>query len=292
MIDAARFVVWQMVRPLGRRQLWCLAALVACVATVACHGRATDSSPSAGAVAPTMTAIAAPTSSTALAPAGGTGPTTTALPADTGPAVVLSRGSSSRPMVALTFDAGADRGNAGAILEILSGAGIRASFGLTGKWAEENADLVTRIARDGHLIINHTYDHRSFTGVSAKPAVTAASERLDQLARTDTVLKRVTGRSAHPWFRPPYGDYDASVNRDVGGAGYRYSVLWTVDSLGWQGLSPGAITARCLQRAEPGAIYLFHVGAASQDAAALPAIVAGLRQQGYTFGTVADLLEG
>jgi peptidoglycan/xylan/chitin deacetylase (PgdA/CDA1 family) len=117
-------------------------------------------------------------------------------------------------------------------------------------------------------------------------------ERLDQLARTDAVLTRVTGHSTQPWFRPPYGDYDASVNRDVAAAGYRYNVLWTVDSLGWQGLSPAAISARCLQRAEPGAIYLFHVGAASQDAAALPAIIAGLREQGYAFGTVADLLEG
>ena len=67
-------------------------------------------------------------------------------------------------------------------------------------------------------------------------------------------------------------------------------MLWTVDSLGWQGLSAAAITTRCLDRTVPGAILLFHVGAASQDAAALPAILAGLRQRGYEFGTVADVI--
>jgi hypothetical protein len=51
-----------------------------------------------------------------------------------------------------------------------------------------------------------------------------------------------------------------------------------------------AITARCLDRAVPGAIFLFHVGSASQDAAALPGVVSGLRQRGYSFGTVADVV--
>lgn len=69
-------------------------------------------------------------------------------------------------------------------------------------------------------------------------------------------------------------------------------MLWTVDWLGWQGLSPAAITSRCLERAVPEAILLFHVGAQSQDSAALPAIIAGLRQAGYGFGTVADVIGG
>jgi len=34
------------------------------------------------------------------------------------------------------------------------------------------------------------------------------------------------------------------------------------------------------------------VGSASQDAAALPSIIAGLRDRGYGFGTVADLIGG
>ena len=150
--------------------------------------------------------------------------------------------------------------------------------------------MVARIAADGHLIVNHTYDHRSFTGVSAKPAVASPAERRDQLDRTESALARLAGHSSRPWFRPPYGDYDGSVNADVGAAGYHYNVLWTVDSLGWQGLPADAIRARCLERAEPGAIYLFHVGAASQDAAALPAIIAGLKGDGYSFGTVAQVI--
>jgi peptidoglycan/xylan/chitin deacetylase (PgdA/CDA1 family) len=203
---------------------------------------------------------------------------------------VISRGDPSRRVVALTFDAGSDAGFAAQILDVLDRSGVRATFGLTGRWAEANADLVRRLAGAGHLVMNHTFEHRSFTGVSARPALVSAADRAADIERADEVIRNLTGRTTRPWFRPPYGDYDATVNATLGALGYRYSVLWTVDSLGWQGLSPAAITARCLDRAVPGAILLFHVGSASQDAAALPAIIAGLRQRGYGFGTVADVV--
>ena len=280
---AARLVVWQTVHCRRGRQAWSVTFVLCWLMPTACS----DGSPADPPVASSSTVVT--TSST-----GAPTPTLTATPQTattaTGPAVVISRGSSARRMVALTFDAGSDTGHAAAILDTLARSGIRATFGLTGKWAEENPDLVIRTSREGHLIVNHTYDHRSFTGVSAKPAVANGQERRDQLARTDAVLTRLTGRSGHPWFRPPYGDYDASVNADVGAAGYRYNVLWTVDSLGWQGLSAAAITTRSLEGAEPGAIYLFHVGAESQDGAALFGIIAGLRERGYEFGTVADVI--
>ena len=193
-------------------------------------------------------------------------------------------------MVALTFDAGADTGFASRILDVLKSEGIRATFGMTGRWAEQNPDLVRRMAAEGHLLMNHTYDHRSWTGVSATPAALSAADRRAEVEQADAVIRNLTGRSTQPWFRSPYGDYDASVNAALGALGYRYNVLWTVDSLGWQGLSPSAIVTRCLNGAAPGAILLFHVGAQSQDATALPDVIAGLRTAGYGFGTVADVI--
>ena len=206
--------------------------------------------------------------------------------------MVVSRGSPGRRIVALTFDAGADTGFTAGILDVLDGSGVPATFGITGKWAAANPDLVRRIAGAGHVIMNHTYEHRSYTGVSARPALLSAEERRTDLERTDDVIQALTGRTTRPWFRAPYGDYDTSVNAMVGALGYRYHVHWTVDSLGWQGLSAGAIAARCLDNTVPGAILLFHVGSASQDAAALPAVIAGLRERGYGFGTVADVIGG
>jgi peptidoglycan/xylan/chitin deacetylase (PgdA/CDA1 family) len=207
----------------------------------------------------------------------------------TGSAVVVSRGSAARRSVFLTFDAGSDTGFAAQILDTLKADGVTATFGITGRWAEQNAALVRRIAAEGHGIVNHTYDHRSFTGVSSHAAALSPADRIAEIAHADQVLTGLAGHPIKPWFRLPYGDGDHDVNAQVLQAGYRYVLGWTVDSLGWQGLSAPAISTRCLSRAAPGVIYLFHVGSQSQDAVALPGMIQSLKDQGYSFDTVADL---
>jgi peptidoglycan/xylan/chitin deacetylase (PgdA/CDA1 family) len=209
-----------------------------------------------------------------------------------GAARVIDRGRSDRKFIALSFDAGADAGYTASILETLRDRGVRASFGMTGRWAEQNPELLRRIVADGHHLINHTYSHDSFTGLSTGRGPMSAAARGEQLTRTEAAVRSIAGVEFGPYFRPPYGDYDASVNVDVGARGYTYNVMWTVDSLGWNGLSARGIVERCLQRATSGAIYIFHVGAQSQDGPALPAVIDGLLAQGYALGTVAELIEG
>jgi peptidoglycan/xylan/chitin deacetylase (PgdA/CDA1 family) len=185
--------------------------------------------------------------------------------------------------VALTFDAGADRGYAEDILDILHDQRVLASFGITGRWAKANPDLVRRMAADGHLVINHTLDHRSFTGISDKLGGLSPSRRRAELEDADAIIAPLIGHSTKPWYRLPYGDDDAQVGADVQPAGYANKVGWTVDSLGWRGLPAGEIVARCLKLVTPGAIYVLHVGHASQDALALPQIIHGLRDKGWGF---------
>jgi len=66
--------------------------------------------------------------------------------------------------------------------------------------------------------------------------------------------------------------------------------MWTVDSLGWKGISRDEIVNRCLANHGNGYVYLFHVGSRSQDSAALGRIIEGLRAKGYSFGTMAQVV--
>jgi len=206
-----------------------------------------------------------------------------------GMSVRIDKGPAECNAVSLTFDAGADRGYTEMILDILRDEHVHVSFGMTGLWAQQHSDLVKRMVDEGHELINHTWSHSSFTGFSAGRPLGVAERRLE-LDRTEALLVELTGRSSRPYFRPPYGDLDAGALKDVADAGYDYTIMWTVDSLGWNHLSAGGIIERCLSRAEPGAIYIFHVGEQSADALALGAIIAGLREQGYQLVTVTDLL--
>ena len=293
-----------------RDRRWYALAAGGCVlvAAVLLSGCASDAGAPEIRVAPATTAIAASTPGAAASAVGATAGTAsgtdstaalatapasvTAPPSRTPAAAarVVTRGNPSRRMVALTFDAGADAGFTGEILDVLQRAGVRATFGMTGLWAEHNRELLLAIAAQGNQIINHTYDHASFTGLSTeKPPLTPA-ERALELSRTEVTVYHLTQRSTRPYFRPPYGDLDASVERDAAANGYDTIVRWSVDTQGWKHASADAIVERGLAGAEPGAIYVMHVGAESQDAVALPRLIDGLRAQGYAFGTVDELL--
>ena len=141
----------------------------------------------------------------------------------------------------------------------------------------------------GHLLLNHTVSHRSFTGLSDRLGGLSAERRRAELEEADAILAAILGRSTRPWYRLPYGDSDPRVAADVAPTGFTRHAGWTVDSLGWQGHSAPEIVARCLRLAAPRAIYLFHVGSAARDGPALGAIVDGLRQRGYGFVTLEGL---
>jgi peptidoglycan/xylan/chitin deacetylase (PgdA/CDA1 family) len=203
-------------------------------------------------------------------------------------AASIKKLNTSRKVVALTFDMGSDVGYTEQILDTLADNGIRASFGITGEWAEKHPELLRRIVREKHTIINHTYSHCSFTGSRTNSAPLSYQERANELWKTESVFQSIAGASSKPYFRPPYSDHNTSVLADIYTCGYRYNILWSVDSDGWRGLTKEKILQRVLKGLEPGAIYLFHVGSQSQDGPALDAIISVLRERGYGFVAIDD----
>jgi peptidoglycan/xylan/chitin deacetylase (PgdA/CDA1 family) len=203
---------------------------------------------------------------------------------------VVREGAGTRRAVALTFDVGADAGNTADVLAVLQDAQVRASFAVTGRSAQENAALLQAIAAGGHQVINQTYSYASFTGASTGGPALTFEERSLELSRTETTVFRLTNRSTRPWFRPPYGDLDASVERDVGALGYPYIAMWSVEASGGGGATSDEIVERVRSLAAPGAVILMHASSDSQDAAALARVIEGLRADGYGFETMEEIV--
>jgi peptidoglycan/xylan/chitin deacetylase (PgdA/CDA1 family) len=198
----------------------------------------------------------------------------------------------SAKVVALTFDAGANAAGLPSIESTLRAKGVRATFFLTGSWARDFPAQANVIAGDGYLVGNHSMSHPYFTKLT-DAQVTA------QVQGAQQAILRANGADSRPLFRFPYGDVNSRVLADVNRLGY-VAVRWTVDSLGWEGTSGGqsvqAVTSRALAAAQPGEIVLMHLGSnpsdgTTLDAAALPAIIDGLRARGYGFVTL-DALTG
>ena len=102
----------------------------------------------------------------------------------------------SRPRVALTFDDGPHPQDTPAILEILDGAGVRATFFFIGRKARAHPDLVRRAALAGHEVGNHSDTHPWWFSLAGPGRI---RREIEEAGRT---LEALTG---HPvrFFRPP-----------------------------------------------------------------------------------------
>jgi peptidoglycan/xylan/chitin deacetylase (PgdA/CDA1 family) len=205
---------------------------------------------------------------------------------------IIEGGSNGRLEVALTFDAGADTGYAPQILDYLQNEGIKATFGMTGQWAEANPELVQRMVNEGHQLINHTWDHASLTGANTGMPPMTPEEVAQELASTEDLVRNLTGYEMRPYFRPPYGDYDATSLGYLYENGYYLTIWWTCDSHGWAGWGSQEIIDYCTTNLAEDEILLLHVGAAAAgDFEALPGLIQFFRDNGYSFVTVEQMLQ-
>ncbi|MEJ7837315.1 MAG: polysaccharide deacetylase family protein [Thermomicrobiales bacterium] len=210
-----------------------------------------------------------------------------------GEAVVFDRGSSGRLEIALTFDAGEGAGYTEDILDLLDDYGIKGTFGVTGQWAENNPELMQRIVDEGHQVLNHTYDHGSFTGFSPGTEALTPEERKNQVLTTEDIIFDIAGYESAPYFRYPYNDYDAASLVELDEIGFSIIAGYTCDSLGWFGYTAAEIAEKCGVASDdggPGAVILMHV-VQEADFEALPLIIDEYLAADYGFVTFEQIIQ-
>jgi len=196
----------------------------------------------------------------------------------------VSQGNTSNKQIALTFDAGSGTQSADQILSILKANNLHATFFLTGKWAEQNPELVKRILADGNTIGNHSYSHPYLTQITD-------AEITNQFTKTENIIQGIVpGSVLKPYFRAPYGDRNQHVWDYMAGLGYQ-SIYWTVDTWDWQeGVSADVVTSRIFGNVKNGAIILMHVGD-DLTGQVLQEVITKLQNDGYKLGPLEEVLK-
>jgi peptidoglycan/xylan/chitin deacetylase (PgdA/CDA1 family) len=176
--------------------------------------------------------------------------------------------------VALTFDDGPHPVWTPQVLDHLRAAGIKATFCLVGVRAQQYPALVQRIAREGHTLCNHSWQHDFSLGVRADSVIRA------DLIRTNQAIRRAVPGAEIRYFRQPGGKWTPAVIRVARDLGM-VNLHWTTDPRDWERPGAEAVARRTLQRAQPGAIVLLHDGGGDRSgtAAACPYIIAQLQRR-------------
>ncbi len=198
---------------------------------------------------------------------------------------LVSRVDTDDRIVALTFDDGPTPEGVDEILPVLIASGVRATFFVTGGELERNPDAGRRLVEAGHELGNHSYSHA--TMIFRSPSFIA-----DEIERTD-VLIRETGYTGPITFRPPYGKRLFLLPRYLHQTG-RTTLLWDVEPESYPDVvvSAESIAEHVLENTRPGSIILLHVmyRSRAESRRAVPLIIDGLRDRGYRFVTVSELV--
>ncbi|MCU1645917.1 MAG: pdaA [Nocardia sp.] len=124
--------------------------------------------------------------------------------------------------MALTIDDGASSETVGAYLEFARRTGVRLTFFVTAYYQSwmDHRDTLRPMVDSGQIQLgNHTWDHPDLTKISAG----AIS---DQLERAKTFLWNNFGTNGTPYYRPPYGHHNATVDQIAADSGYVVPTMW------------------------------------------------------------------
>lgn len=182
--------------------------------------------------------------------------------------------------IALTFDAGPSE-NSARLLDILKEKKVPATFFLLGeRHIQKYPELVQRMAAEGHEVASHTWDHQILTQI--KP-----EQIRQELEKPNEAIQKLTGRRP-TLMRPPQGRTNDTVHRICRELGLS-EVLWSVTAKDYTTNDPKLIRQRVLDQATRDGIILLH-DIYPGTVPAVPGIIDALKERGYVFVTVPQLL--
>ncbi len=186
----------------------------------------------------------------------------------------------------LTFDAGFENGNTPAILDALKAHNAKACFFLVGNYLETSPDLVKRMVDEGHTVGNHTYHHPDMSKIADEESFRK------ELTSLEDAYRELTGQDMTKFYRPPQGKYSEQNLKMASDMGYK-TFFWSLAYVDWYtDKQPTREQAfdKLLPRVHPGAIVLLH-STSSTNAKILDELLTKWEAEGYTFGTLEELVD-
>jgi len=182
--------------------------------------------------------------------------------------------------IAISFDCAWGTEKTDKLLKTLTDNNIKATFFMVEFWTTKYPDYVTKISDAGHEIGTHSSTHSQMSKLNE----TKIKAELESSAKA---ISDITGKPVD-LFRAPYGDYNDRLITTAESMGY-YTIQWDVDSLDWKDVTANDIALRVINRVKNGSIILCHNNAVN-TVDALPIIFSDLKNKGYEFVTIGELI--
>lgn len=185
----------------------------------------------------------------------------------------------------LTFDEGANDTYINEILDVLKEKNVKATFFLCHHYIIHNKETLKRMVKDGHLVGNHTADHKKMPTLATSENF---KEFKNQLKKNEEAFYKMTGSHMGMVYREPAGEWSYRSLKIVSDMGYR-TYFWSADHYDFGGtVTKEKALKEFVSRHHNGAIYLIHPKNKG-NYEALGDFIDQMHQLGYSFGTVDEI---
>jgi peptidoglycan/xylan/chitin deacetylase (PgdA/CDA1 family) len=193
--------------------------------------------------------------------------------------------------IALTFDDGPNDPCTLNLLEVLAKHNVRATFFLIGRYVRQRPDIVREIAKQGHVVGNHTFTHPLLI---FEPSSWIRREIL----QCRDAIREAVGEQSN-LFRPPFGGRRPGTFALVRELGLE-PIMWNVTGYDWNAPSADYIEEKVTRKIRGGGeVVLLHDGShaafgadRSRTVQAVDRMIARYHAEGYQFVTIPEMIAG
>ena len=195
-------------------------------------------------------------------------------------------GDTQKKVIYLTFDCGYENGNTEKIMDALKKHNATGTFFVVGNFLETAPQIVKRMAKEGHLVGNHTYHHPDRSKIGDLESFGK------EIGDVEKLYEEITGEKMVKLYRPPQGKFNLQNLKMAKELGY-HTFFWSLAYVDWyedKQPTPEEAYAKLLPRIHPGAVVLLH-STSSTNGQILDELLTKWEGMGYTFGTLMDFLK-
>jgi peptidoglycan/xylan/chitin deacetylase (PgdA/CDA1 family) len=198
-------------------------------------------------------------------------------------------GQHSSKQIALTFDDGPNDPCTMNLLEVLSKHNVRGTFFLIGRYVRQRPDIAREIAKEGHVVGNHTFTHPLLI---FEPSSWIRRE----ISQCRDAIRDAVGEHSN-LFRPPWGGRRPGVFALVRSLGLE-PIMWNVTGYDWNAPSSDYIEHKVAGKIRgDGDVVLLHDGShagfgadRSKTVQAVDRMIARYHAEGYQFVTIPEMM--
>ena len=195
----------------------------------------------------------------------------------------IAMGNADSNKVYLTFDQGYEAGYTNKILDALKENDVKATFFVTAHYVNTASDIVQRMIDEGHIVGNHTVNHKSMPSISD-------DEIQKEVMDLHTVVYEKFGYEMK-YTRPPKGEFSERTIAKTNSLGYK-TVMWSLAYDDWDEKKQGREEygkQKIIDNVHNGAVILLH--ATSKDNSnILSDVIKQIKEMGYEFKSLDEFV--